>query len=359
MNASSQSDAQKRADEIRIFQKELARLEKDGALALSGEQRRAMADHHDQILSDFSKTFDIDQTEKAKQLSLGMRVASFLGAMALAASVFFLFYQFWGKFSEPAQVTILLIAALGTFAGTVWIRKIDPTGYFTKLSAMVAFACFVLNINMLGQIFNITPSDKALLPWAALAFLLAYAYDLRLLLSAGILCIIGYLSARAGAWDGVYWLYFGMRPENFFPAALVLFLVPQAVRHRRYPDFPPLYRIFSLLALFLPMLTLSHWGEGSYLEIDPKFIQHAYQALGFIVSAGLIWLGVRQRWSEVVNTAVTFFVIFLYTKFYDWWWELMPKYLFFFVLGLTAILFLLILRRLRTMGLLLAKGEGK
>ena len=31
---------------------------------------------------------------------------------------------------------------------------------------------FVLNIAMLGQIFNITPSDKALLPWAALAFLL-------------------------------------------------------------------------------------------------------------------------------------------------------------------------------------------
>lgn len=32
---------------------------------------------------------------------------------------------------------------------------------------------------MLGQIFNITPSDKALIPWAALAFLLAYAFDMR------------------------------------------------------------------------------------------------------------------------------------------------------------------------------------
>jgi hypothetical protein len=42
-----------------------------------------------------------------------------------------------------------------------------------------------------------------------------------------------------------------------------------------------------------------------------------------------------------------FFVIFLYTKFFDWWWEIMPKYLFFFVLALAAILCLLILKRLR------------
>jgi hypothetical protein len=47
---------------------------------------------------------------------------------------------------------------------------------------------------------------------------------------------------------------------------------------------------------------------------------------------------------------VTFFLIFLYTKFFDWWWNWMPKYLFFFVLGLTAVLFLVTLRRLRAHG---------
>jgi len=41
------------------------------------------------------------------------------------------------------------------------------------------------------------------------------------------------------------------------------------------------------------------------------------------------------------------FCIFLYTKFFDWWWEVMPKYLFFLVLGLCAVLILLVLRRLR------------
>jgi len=41
-------------------------------------------------------------------------------------------------------------------------------------------------------------------------------------------------------------------------------------------------------------------------------------------------------------------VIFLYTKFYDWWWEIMPKYLFFLVIGLSAVLLLVVFKRLRT-----------
>jgi hypothetical protein len=45
-----------------------------------------------------------------------MRVTSFLGALALAASVFFLFYQFWGRFPETAQVVILILGALGSLA---------------------------------------------------------------------------------------------------------------------------------------------------------------------------------------------------------------------------------------------------
>ena len=51
-----------------------------------------------------------------------------------------------------------------------------------------------------------------------------------------------------------------------------------------------------------------------------------------------------------INTGVVFFVIFLYTKFYDWWWDLLPKYLFFLILGLTAVLVLLAMKRLRRSG---------
>jgi len=348
MSAASRSEAQQRADEIRTFQAELARLEREGVLALSAEQRNAVAGHHRQLLAGYAETFDIDRDAQAKQLSLGMRIASFLGALALAASVFFLFYQFWGLFPTSAQVGILLAAAFGSFLATLLIQRRDATGYFTKLAAMVAFACFVLNIAMLGQIFNITPSDKALLPWAAFALLLAYTCDLRLLLAAGILCLIAYISARTGTWSGMYWLYFGQRPENFFPAAIAMFLVPQFLDHRRFHGFAGIYRVFGVVTLLLPILVLSNWGEISYLDFDHKLIEGAYQLLGFLASAAFVWIGARRHWPEVVNTGLVFFVIFLYTKFFDWWWQIMPKYLFFLVIGLSAVLLLLVFKRLRT-----------
>jgi uncharacterized membrane protein len=348
MNISTKTQAQLRADEISVFQRELERLHLGGVLTLSEAQRHSVSSHHQALLAEFASAFDIDRNITSRQLSTGMRIASFLGALALAASIFFLFYQFWGTLSTPVQVAILVLVPLGTFLGAMWVQKLDSTGYFTKLAAMVSFASFVLNITMLGQIFNITPSDNALIVWAALALLLAYTCELRLLLAAGIICLIGFVSARTGTWSGMYWMDFGERPENFFPAALMLFLIAQFVPHLRFAGFAMLYRVFALLSLFLPMLVLANWGEGSYLDIDPVFIKHSYQVAGFLFSMGSIWLGIRRHWSEVVNIGVTFFVIFLYTKFYDWWWESMPKYLFFLVLGLTAVLILVILKRLRT-----------
>jgi uncharacterized membrane protein len=344
----NRTDAQQRADEIGVFNRELARLEAEQVLQLSEAQRSHLHSHQQALLAQFRAAFDIDHNSQARQLSLGMRIASFLGALALAASVFFLFYQFWGRFGAVAQVAILLSASLVSFGLTLTLQRRDSSGYFSKLAALVAFACFVLNISMLGQIFNITPSDKALLPWAAYALLLAYACEARLLLAAGILCLLAFIAARVGTWGGLYWLDFGERPENFIPAALLMFAVPLVICQRRFAGFAMTYRVFALLALFLPVLVLANWGDGSYLDYPAGNIEAAYQLLGFACAAAVIWLGVRRDWPDVVNTGLSFFVIFLYTKLFDWWWDSLPKYLFFLLLGLSAVLMLLMLRRLRS-----------
>lgn len=348
MTVRSRIEAQRRADEIRGFERELDNLEREGALVLTPAQRAAVREHHRGLLSGYAREFDIDRDGHAKQLSLGMRIASLIGALALAASVFFLFYQYWGLFSATAQVSVLLAASLGAFAATMWIQAREGGGYFTKLAAMIAFACFVLNISMFGQIFNITPSDKAFIAWAAFAFLLAYSCELRLLLGAGIVCLVAFIGARTGTICGMYWLYFGERPENFFPAAALLFAIPLFVRHERFAGFDAVYRVFAMLTLFLPVLVLANWGWLSYLDFDPDFVKYGYQVLGFAGSSAAAWYGVRRGWPHLVNTGVVFFLVFLYTKFFDWWWEYMPKYLFFLVLGLTAVLFLVVLRRLRS-----------
>ena len=169
-------------------------------------------------------------------------------------------------------------------------------------------------------------------------------------MTRGLACLIAFLAARVGTWSGVYWIHFGERPENFIPAAVAFFILPHWVRHVRHEQFPAVYRLMGLLAFFMPVLVLSHWGRGSYLDWPASTVEHCYQIAGFVFSALAIWLGLKREWTETVNTGVVFFVIFLYTKFYDWWWELLPKYLFFLILGLTAVLVLLMMKRLRRAG---------
>ena len=347
MTVPTRSEAQQRVDEIRVFQSECERLHRDGILELSKDQSCAVGNYHRSLLARYADSYDIDATVKGKQLSLGMRGASFLGALALAASVLFLFYQFWGGLRTAVQISVLILASLGSYVATLWMQGKDSSGYFTKLVALLAFVCFVLNVVMLGQIFNITPSDKALIPWAALAFLLAYSCNLRLLLAVGILCLIAFVSARVGTWGGRYWMHFGERPENFFPAAVLLFALPIFLHRKHFQEFSSIYRIFGMLTFLLPVLVLSNWANGSYLNVDRNLIEGSYQLIGFVVSASAIGLGIRRSWPEVINTGITFFVIFLYTKVYDWCWEIMPKSLFFLVVGLIAVLIMLILKRLR------------
>jgi len=342
----SKVDAQKRADQIGYFQVELTVMEQENILSLNEDQHSAIVSYHKNLLGELSSNFDIDSNKQEKQLSLGMKITSFLGALGLAASVFFLFYQFWGKFSTNIQLFILMVTPLIGLTATMYVSGKEKTGYFSKVFGLVTLAAFVLNLSMLGQIFNITPSENALLIWAVFAFLLAYATDARLLLAMGIILMASFLSAKTGTWNGCYWINFGERPENFFPAAIVLFLLP-FLPHNRFSGFSSIYRVFAMLLFFIPVLILSNWGLVSYMNFARDSIEILYQVAGFVFSAAAIFVGIKKGWSEVVNTGNAFFTIFLYTKFYDWWWDWMPKYLFFLVIGLTAMLILFIFKRLR------------
>jgi uncharacterized membrane protein len=66
-----------------------------------------------------------------------------------------------------------------------------------------------------------------------------------------------------------------------------------------------------------------------------------------LTSAGAIWLGIARQWNGVVNTAATAFVIFLYTRLYHWWWDWMPRYLFFAAIGGLGIALVLAFKRMR------------
>ncbi|QOY55768.1 DUF2157 domain-containing protein [Candidatus Sulfurimonas marisnigri] len=356
MQNKSSLTAQQRTDQIKSFQAELEVLKDADIISLTDKQDEKISQYHQKLLSNYYLKFDTETTKNEKQISLGMKIASFLAALGLAFSIFFLFMQFWGDFVETTQVMILILTPTVFFFLTAYLSKQQSRDYYTKISGLLTFVTFILNLSMLGQIFNISESPNAFFVWSLFAFLLAYALNARLLLGVGIIFFSFFLSVKVGVLGGAYWINFSDNPENFFPIALILFLL-SFINHSKYSNFDVIYRYFSMFLFFLPVLVLSNYGVISYINMDKNFIEGFYQLLGFGFSAFAIYIGIKKGLAEVTNMGNVFFVIFLYTKFYNWWWAWMPKYIFFLVIGLSAVFILIVLKRFREK--LLSNTQGK
>jgi len=340
--------AQQRADRIAAFRTEVSELRRAGVLRISEEELREVDAHHERTLRELVQRFDVDVSERGKQLSLGMRAVSFLGAVALAASVYYFFYQIWGIISTPLQIGILGGAPIATLFLTAVVARRERSGYFTLMSGLTACACLAVNTSLLASTFNLAPSPLPVLTWGVFAVILAYGYRLRLLLVVGLVLLSTFLAANLLHWAGGYWPHFLMRPEGFFPAGLVLLTLALSTYRRQYTGFGPVYCVLGIVFLVAPTVLLGMSGSMSYFAIDEQPIEITYQLLGFIMSAAAIWLGIAQRWKEAVYTGTFFFVALLFLEFVNWWWAWMPKYLFFLIIALTSVAVMIGLKRLRT-----------
>jgi hypothetical protein len=346
--AFGQRDAQQRADRLRVFREELAELEREQVLVLTEEQRARVEPFLDQTLEELTHRYDIDVNSSQKQLSLGMRIVSALGGLALCAAIFLFFYRFWGSIPTTSQVVILVTIPLLGLAALHFVSKYERTLYFTGLIGLVVIASFVLNLIVLGQLFNRIPSPNAFLAWGALALTLGYAYGLRILLAAGLISWLAFFAATIVSWTGAWWESFFLRPECILVGGALIIGASICLHHRKREEFRGTYRLIGLLAVFLSFLALWNSGTHSFLPLEPKTIERLYQVVAFMTAAFTIWAGIRHNLSGTMNLGAAFFTIFLYAKFVDWWWDWMPKYVFFFVIGAIAIGLLFAFRRVRS-----------
>jgi len=342
----SRTDAQRRADRIRAFQSELAAAIRDGAVDLTPDQLAGLSTYHDSVLAELARTYDVDTSAGQKRVSAGMRVITLIGAVALALSVMLLFFRIWGRLSTPVQVTTLTAAPLLALAALEFVARREALRFATALVAMVAFACLVIDIEMLGRLFGPLPSPEALLAYGVFALGLAYGYDQRLLLVSGAVCVAAWFAGSLVRVTGSWWMDAVERPESLVAAAVPLFawsLIP----HPRRDDFPPYLRALAVFLAAIGMLALGRAGYLSWIDADRHAIEVTYQTLGFVVAAAAIVAGLVRGWPETTALGGLAFIVSLLVKFADWWWARMPRYLFFLVVGLVSFALLAAFRRVR------------
>jgi hypothetical protein len=119
-------------------------------------------------------------------------------------------------------------------------------------------------------------------------------------------------------------------------------------------ELVPWARAVLLLIVLGAILVLSATGAVSVLPFDENAIKVAYQLLAVVASVVTIGLGLKHGLRDVVVIGSLFTGAFLLVRFVDWWWDWMPKYLFFVILAAVALAWLWGLRLARRR---LAMGE--
>ena len=347
MAMDARKEAQKRVDRIALFQAELAELEREKGLTLTPDQRAGLDAHLARLLSRFQQEFGVDATDSARRVSWGMRVGSLLGGAALIAAAVFFLHRVWGNLPTAAQVSILTVVPLAFLAGieAAVARRADQ--YYVALLALAAGVAFVMELNALGSVLNLTDSPQVLLAWGLFGLLIAYAYGLRLLLGAGLVLLCAYSAALILDLRGYYWLGFMQTAQLFLPGAALLYCLPWLTRGRGPSDFDFVYRVCGAGTGLSAILILSTAGDVCCCGLAPGLVGAAYQVIGLLLSAGVVFHGLRLGRSGLVNLGAAAFIVFLFIRLHSWWWAWMPKYLFFLVVGLIAIGLVLVFRRIR------------
>jgi len=340
---------QLRASAIIAFREELARLEAAGVLALEPAARERIRAHHDAELARLAAQGDVDLTQAAARLSTGMRIATLLGTAALSAAYALFVNSKWGVLSTPMQLSLVIIPMLVLVILTHVAAQKERSGYIASLLATVAAIAFLTNLSVLGWLYNLPDSRMAFLVVGLFALLLAYGYALTLPLIVGItgLSIWGWTLGAIPL--GLWWRQGFTVIETLLLTGFVMMTVP--VWTRGPAKFAPWWRGIGAGLVAVGLLLVGESGNFSgFTSVRLRTIEHFYQVVGAITLTTMIVWGIRRDQRVVTQVGTLGAVFFLYLRLVDWFWKLVPQWLFFLMVGGLALAVLFLLRRLRRLG---------
>jgi hypothetical protein len=166
------------------------------------------------------------------------------------------------------------------------------------------------------------------------------------ILAAALAALAVAIAATAFQLAGVPWTVAVERLDvlTFAGFALLVVTTPLATVDR---GFASVVRFVAFAIGLGGLLVLSTTAANSVLSADRAIVEGVYQAVMFIACVTAMGVAIRWQWSETVNLAAVFFALFLLIRFVDWFWDVLPRYVFFLVLAALSFAWLVALRRLR------------
>lgn len=372
---------------------------RDGLAAWRG-QGLLTAEQHDTLLATVAGPAAPQRAVvHERKLGRGVTILVNLGAIVLGAGLLIFFASNWIEFGRAAKIGSLFALTLFFYVAGFELTQ-EGRWSFPKLGlALIFLGCvmFGADIVLLALIYDLTAEHawSLLLDWVAWLSV-AYLVRSRLVLFLGLIGIVGWFGAEVGYSWGAYWLYLG-RPFHFIGLGACLLAVAGLHAWRGQRGFAAAWALVGLLLVYLSTLVLSIFDVQKRFQLDassapatvwlmlvapyvlavaalvimylrwrrtaltdPPVLLVLFllilmslataiattpdpRELWFILlltvltSAG-IYLGIAWESPVFLNTSLVFFAVNVYTRFYEYFWDAMPKSLFFIVGGAALIL---------------------
>jgi len=199
---------------------------------------------------------------------------------------------------------------------------------------------------VLSDTLNIPVAPPWIWAGALFGFALALPYRFRLILGFALLSLLvamaGSLFQAAGyPWPDIF--------QHLDVLTLVAFVSSALATRLAQLDrsFAVVTRLVGFGVGLLGLLIMSSEADTSLLPAGRRTTEAIYQMVMLITCVTLLILGLRRHWTETVRLAAVALTLFLLMRFSDWFWEALPRYVFFLILAAIALAWLLVLGRIR------------
>lgn len=336
---------QARVRRILAFRDELATLADEGAVAPGDATLAAIGRHHDTILAELAGRADIDLTRDEARLSAGMRIATLLGAMALSIAWAMFVSTVWDDLGTTARLLLVWIPPLLLVPAIGLAARRDPSGYVANIIAVVASIALAIAGPATLSVFERPDARWPYLMVGVFSLLLAYRWRLVLPLLIGIGGLAGWLWSLEGLLRGV------PVSQSFDKAEPMVLLGALAIAVSFAPwagpaVFRQAWRLLGLAALTMALLILGVERNASMLGLGQAG-EGLYQVAGLIVFVAVTWRGIRRDDPILARGGAAALVLYLIFRMADWFWKVIPDWLFFLLIGLLAFGVLVVMQRLR------------
>ena len=238
------------------------------------------------------------------------------------------------------SVVSAIAAALLFFFGRRWEKKYPEKVFSNEAIIFTGVLFTACCIAYLGKTFDNGSGHYSLLFLLSIFVygVLAYRLESRLIWLFALVSLGSWFGTETGYQTHWADYFLGMNyPLRFVLFGLVCLSAIYLLKNRKWFQlFWELTYVVGLLYMFISLWMLSVFGNLGNLDTwwHIKQISLFYWGIiSAVVAAGFLLLGLKTKDVIAREFGITFLLIFIYTKYFEYFWEHTNKALFFAILG--------------------------